>query len=76
MVCEAAAGRPIIPPEYVIDWPAVQSVDQARGEHEAFVARLRAREAVVAGYLVDIEGRLFVCSNNAQWWRDYWAGLD
>ena len=75
MHCEAAPDRPAIPPEYAIEWQDVQTVAQARAKHEAFVRSVRSRENIVASYIVDIEGRLFVCSNNVQWWRDYWAGL-
>lgn len=48
---------------------------QARAEHDAYVRSVRTREGVIVGYLVSIEGKLFVCSNNAAWWRDYWSGL-
>lgn len=75
MECVAAGERPAVPAEYSIDWSKVVTVEQARGEHDAFVRVLRQREGVVAGYLVDIEGKLFVCSSNAQWWRDYWKGV-
>lgn len=71
--CEPAGGRPTIPPEYRIDWDRVSTAAQARSEHEKFVATLRTRERIVAGYLVQIEGRLFVCSNNAQWLREWFA---
>lgn len=75
LICEVAGPRPAIPTEYRIDWSKVATVEQAKVEHEAFVRSIRTREGVVAGYLVDLEGRLFVCSNNAQWWRDYWKAL-
>jgi len=76
MVCETVPeARPAIPPAYVIDWRAVQTVEQARQEHEAYIASVLDRNRIVSGYIVLIEGRLFVCANNAQFWRDYWAGL-
>lgn len=75
MVCEAAPDRPAIPATYEIDWTAVQTVAQARSEHEAYVRSILARNAVISGYIVEIEGRLFVCSNNAQFWRDYWKAM-
>lgn len=81
LICEdvprkdGKAIRPKIPAEYQIDWNAVQTVQQARSEHEAYVASVRKREAIVSGYVVSTEGRLFVCSNNMQFWRDYWKGL-
>lgn len=69
------AIRPAIPAEYEIDWSAITTVEQARSEHDAYVRSVRTREGIVAGYIVTIEGRLFTCSNNAQFWRDYWRGL-
>jgi len=73
--CVAAGPRPTIPPEYRIDWPRVATVAQAHAEHDKYVASIRTREGVVAGYILDIEGKLFVCSNNAQWLREYYAGI-
>lgn len=75
LVCEAAGTRPKIPAEYAIDWSKIATVDQARTEHDKYVAVIRAREGVVAAYVLQIEGKLFVCSNNAQWRRDYEAEL-
>ncbi len=75
LVCEAASSRPEIPAEYAIDWGRVVTVEQAKAEHDAYVRSIRTREGIIAGYVVDIEGRLFVCSSNAQWWRDYWKGV-
>ncbi len=75
MVCEGVPERPALPSAYVIDWAKVETVEQARAEHEKAVASIYERNGLVTAYLLTIEGRLFVCSNNAQWWRDYWAGL-
>lgn len=76
LVCEGVPGeRPAVPATYTIDWSRVTTVAQARAEHERYVASVLARNGVLAAYIVDIEGKLFVCSNNAQWWRDYWAAL-
>lgn len=75
MVCEAAGDRPSIPAEYAIDWTRVTTVPQARTEHDAYVRSVRSREGAVAGYIVTIEGKLFVCSNNAQWRKEFEAGL-
>lgn len=75
LICDAAGARPKIPAEYVIDWAKVATVDQARAEHQKYVASVRTREGVVAAYVLSIEGKLFVCSNNAQWRRDYEAEL-
>lgn len=76
LICEAQGERPTLPAEYVVDWSKVQTVAQARAEHDAYVRSVRTREGVIVGYVVTIEGKLFVCSNNAQWWADYWRGLD
>lgn len=75
LTCEAQGERPVLPAEYVIDWSKVQTVAQARAEHDAYVRSVRTREGVIVGYVVNVEGKLFVCSNNAQWWRDYWSAL-
>jgi hypothetical protein len=75
LICEAVPARPAIPAEYVIDWSRVTTVTQARAEHDAYVRSVRSRENIVVAHIVTLEGRLFVCSNNAQWWRDYWSGL-
>lgn len=75
LFCEAVPERPALPAAYVIDWTRVQTVEQAKGEHDAYVRSINARNGVVAAHIVELEGRLFVCSNNAQWWRDYWSNL-
>lgn len=72
---DGADGRPAIPAEYVIDWEKVVTPAQARIEHDAFITRLRKREADVAGYVVRLEGRLFACANDAQWLREYVKGV-
>lgn len=74
--CVAAGERPKIPPEHQIDWQRVSTPAQARSEHDKFVATLRTRERIVAGYLVVLEGQLFACSNNAAWLRDWYSKLD
>lgn len=75
LVCNAAVKRPVIPPEYRIDWARVGTVAQAHAEHDKYVATIRTREGVIAGYILDIEGRLFVCGSNMQWRKDFEAGL-
>jgi hypothetical protein len=71
--CVAAGARPKIPAEYVIDWSKVATVAQAQAEHQKYVASIRTREGVIAGYILDVEGKLFACSNNATWLRDWYA---
>lgn len=75
LVCAPAGARPSVPAEYVIDWNAVTTVAQARIEHDAFVRVLRSREGIITGYLVAIEGKLFACSTNAAWLRDFYEPL-
>jgi hypothetical protein len=82
LVCEAAGPRPTIPPEYVVNWnpvaaaPTVRiAVERAQAEVGKLIATVRTREGIVAAHYVRIEGRLFVCSNNMQWRRDYEANL-
>lgn len=70
-----ANQRPTLPPEYQIDWSKVASVGQARAQHDAFVAVIRGREKIVATYIVQIEGQLFQCANDAEWLREREAGL-
>ncbi len=71
--CAPAGERPPIPPEYQIAWERVLTVPQARAEHDAFVRSVRTREVIVALYIVQTEGRLFACSNNAAWLRQWYA---
>lgn len=81
LVCEAAPrSRPTVPPEYVIDWTKVlvpgnaqATLDNAKREHERYVATVRTREGLVVGYLVVVEGRLFACSDNMAWLRTFFA---
>ena len=74
-VAVKAADRPALPPEYVIDWSKVFTVPQARSEHETFVRSVRNREGVTVGYIVDLEGRLFMCSSDDEWLRDFFGRL-
>lgn len=75
MDCIAADGRPAIPAEYVIDWSKVLTVPQAKTEHEAFVRSVRNREGVITGYLIEVEGKLWACSSDAEWLRDLFGRL-
>ena len=75
LVCETRGLRPTIPPEYGIDWSLVTTVEQARAEHQRYVASIRTREGVVAGYVLKVEDKLFVCANNAKWLREFFAAL-
>jgi hypothetical protein len=76
LVCENKPEvRPSAPPEYQIDWSKVATVPQARAEHDKYVATVRTREGVVAGYVLNIEGRLFTCWTNMEWRRQFEANL-
>lgn len=82
LVCEPTGTRPAIPAENVIDldraaaagnFASAMSIVQQ--EVRDYVASVRAREGIVAGYIVQTEGKLFTCSTNMQWRRDFEAGL-
>lgn len=75
LVCEPLPARPALPAEYKIDWSKVNTVDEARAEHERFVATLRDREGRVAGYIVSIEGAWFSCSSNLSFVRTFTEAL-
>lgn len=76
LVCEPRPDpRPDRGEPYVIDWGKVETVAQAKIEHDLYLARERDRNGVVTAYVLEVEGKLFVCSNNMQWWRDYWSKL-
>lgn len=76
LVCQAAGARPKIPPEYKIDWSSIKTVAQAKAEHDRYVAVIHTREGVVAAYVLQIEGQLYVCSSNMHWRKDYEAELN
>lgn len=75
LVCEVAGTRPTIQPVPAIDWARITTVAQAKIAHDDYVKRINAREGVVAGYVLNIEGKLFTCFNNMQWRREYEADL-
>lgn len=82
MDCVKVSKRPTLEPEYQIDWGRVSAapnvataVQLAKDEVAKFVAVIRTREGKVAGYILEAEGELFACSNDAAWLRDWQAGL-
>lgn len=75
MACEAAGPRPKIAPEPQINWAKIVSIAEAEAAHGRVLTAIHAREGVVAKYLLDVEGRLFVCATNMQWRRTYEAGV-
>lgn len=83
MDCVKASKRPTLPPEYRIDWGRVAAapdvstaVALAKDEVAKFVATIRTREGRVAGYILEVEGELFACSNDAAWLRDWQKGTN
>lgn len=73
--CQPATGlRPTLPPEFVIDWARIATVPQAKAAHQNFVNVIRGREGIVSTYVLDLEGRLFECGNDAAWLREWNAG--
>ena len=75
LICERVGTRPTIPPEHQIDWTQIRTVPAAKLEHEKYVATVRTREGVVAGYVLKLEGELFKCWLNMTWRREYEAGI-
>lgn len=75
MDCAKVSKRPKLPPELTIDWTQISSVLAAQEAHKAYVARIRTREGIVTGYILEVEGELFACSNDAAWLRDWQKGL-
>lgn len=70
--CQPATGlRPTLPPEFAIDWTRVATVPQAKSAHQNFVNVIRGREGIVSTYVLDLEGRLFECGNDAAWLREW-----
>jgi len=69
------ATRPALPAEFTIDWASIQTVEQARAAHNSYVASVRSREGIVAGYVVRIEQANFVCWNNMEWQRQFYRAL-
>lgn len=67
--------RPKLPAERQIDWAKLQTVAQAKAEHEAAMKVEHDREAIVARYIVQIEGVQFACANDAAWLREREAQL-
>lgn len=73
LVCVDAGTRPPIPAEQTPDWPKIITVDQAKEAHLKYVASIREREIVIVRYLQDTEAKLFACSTNATWLRNWYA---
>lgn len=82
LVCELAGTRPTIAADYAMNWQFVglaatvpEAVARAQAEHRKYVEQQHGREKLVATYVLLVEGKLFVCHNNAQWRRDFEAGI-
>ncbi len=81
-VCELAGTRPPISPDYLMNWQFVgmatsvsEAIERAKAEHKKYVDQGHARELVIATYVLLIEDRLFICSNNMAWQREFYSGL-
>jgi hypothetical protein len=81
-VCELAGTRPTILPNASPNWVFVgqaktvaEAVERAKAEFEAYRLRGNERERIVAIYLMAVEDKLFLCFNNMQWQKDFYAGL-
>jgi hypothetical protein len=81
-VCEPAGTRPRIEPEDVVELDRARAAPTVAAalaiveqEVRAYVASVRAREGIVTGYIVQIEGKLFRCGNNMAWQRDFYSRL-
>jgi hypothetical protein len=75
LICDQTNTRPAAPAATPIDWTRVTTVAQAKVAHGDYVRQINARDGVIAGYVLDIEGRLFRCFNNMQWRREFEAEL-
>jgi hypothetical protein len=75
LICEQAGTRPTIAPVAPIDWTRVTTVAQAKIAHDDYVKKVFTREGIVAGYVLNIEGKLFTCFNNMQWRREFEADM-
>lgn len=75
MDCTAVdkSDRPKLGALYTIDWSKVTSVPQAQIEVGKLMTTMINRETTVTNYILDIEGKLFLCASDAQWLREYTA---
>lgn len=80
MDCAVLIKRPPVGEEYKIDWASVEAAPDkdfairlAKLEVQKLRYSLHQRDGVVANYILNIEGILFGCSNDAEWLREYSA---
>lgn len=80
MDCATLIKRPPVPKEYEIDWATIEKAPDkdyatrlAKLELQKFKYSLLQRDGIVANYIVNIEGILMECSNDAEWLREYSA---
>lgn len=66
--------RPALPDEHRIEWSQVETLQQAYDEHQKFVKSVRAREGIIALYIVEIEGELWACASDDLWLTEWQAG--
>jgi hypothetical protein len=75
LICDATNTRPAAPGAKPINWAQITTVAQAKVAHEDYVKQINVRDGIIAGYVIEIEGRLFNCFNNMQWRREFEADL-
>ncbi len=75
-VAVTKADRPRLAPAYVIDWSKVPTVLAAKDEVDKLIQSTLHREGVVTGYVIELEGKLFACSNDDQWLKEYTASVE
>lgn len=75
--CEpmGVSARPELPAEQHPDWSGIDTVQKAYAAHVAFVNSVRAREGMIANYIVEVEGALWQCASDDQWLREWDAEL-
>jgi hypothetical protein len=78
MDCATLITRPAVPPAHEIDWETISkapdkefAIRLAKLEVDKLKYSQVQRDAVVANYIVNIEGITFGCANDAQWLREY-----
>lgn len=75
-VAVTKADRPKLAPTYIIDWSMVLTVPAARAEVDKLIQSTLNREGSVTGYVIELEGKLFACSSDDQWLKDYIAQVE
>jgi hypothetical protein len=69
-------ARPALVPVYKIDWTKVANVPQAIVEVAKLMQSVNQRELIVSNYVVELEDKLFLCSSDAIWLREYTSKVE